>query len=357
MSKWHPCCSTPCGCDNENCTNGYAPCCFTILFTGFADNGCGGSDCEKFNYVALPGSEQEFFVRQQVNDETIWECRNLEFCSYGSLKLTIAKVGDNYKLTVELDDHKWEKNYGEDKPTCCDLEAEDIPHVTNSGNCDTSGSTCRVYAAGGEDAPCPCSYQQCNLCLDSVAPNTFSVDFNGVGGVPCCGTLQNETFLTDLITGGTSTCAWIYTFPGGDALARDHENFVQFYCGGPGEFGSPDPSRYWWFTRYLRVWMERESFANNNVILYAMLTIQREARSFIFPPDCDDYPTELWVYSKTFQAGLGTVDCQTIDETLNFHRRVRGYRGVGFTFDIGGNDNCPPHPCDPTQSTVRVQAV
>ena len=340
MAGWRPCCEdSPCGCDNEHCENGYAPCCFAIRFTGFTDNGC--NDCDEFNDKEI--DEQVFHVQQQSIDEDVWECRNLEFCSYDRISLTLSKDGDDYLLTVELDDHKWEKNFGETKPVCCDIAGEDIPHVTNSGNCDTSGSTCNVTRLSGAETPCPCTYQQCSLCLDSVAPNAFAIDFNGVAGVPCCGTLHNETFITDLITGGTATCRWLYTFPGGDALAVDHENFVQFYCGGPGEFGSPEPSRYWWFTRYLRVRMIRESFANNNVILEAALTIERQPR-FGEPCGCFGCPNahDIWLYTKTFPAGL---DCQTLDETINFNRRIIDAHPCGL------------HPCDPSQSAIRIQAV
>ena len=179
----HPCpncCPGQCAsCTAENCEDTKAPCCFTVELSGIVaedPEDCG--DCLLLN--------DTYSLAQSASNENEWLCIKSLDCGYEEISLLIWLDGSDYKLTVTLGGHVWEKNYGTSKPNCCQLVGENIPHITDSTDCDTSGSECTVTANTSATAASACSCTECTVCTDSLAPSEVAVTASGVTGPSCC---------------------------------------------------------------------------------------------------------------------------------------------------------------------------
>ena len=101
-------------------------------------------------------------------------------CDPTELWIRAYEDGLDYFIEAELGDHVWRKNYGTTKPDMCALSNESLPHVNNSGDCDSSSATLVISATvdGHECETDPCT-TVCSKC--SPAPSEVAVDLGVFG--------------------------------------------------------------------------------------------------------------------------------------------------------------------------------
>jgi len=183
----YPCCcpsASSCGCTCSACSD-TAPCCWRVDIAGMADNTC--SECENFNGT--------WYLSQDTAGGCTWSVRiptGCTECDSVDLVLTVHLDGSDYKIKVEMVDdsdtvlHKWEKNYGEAAPDCCGLSSESLPHVTNSGDCDSSSATCTITAADNNACEAACA-GGCDACIDGDVPVLVQATISGLVNDQCDG--------------------------------------------------------------------------------------------------------------------------------------------------------------------------
>lgn len=206
----YPCCCSKCKiCTCEACSDSpfYAPCCWKVVISGIVDGSC--DDCEVLNktyYLSQADDESEI-----TPEGCSWfEGAVCGDCNPTDIWLTVFQDGSDYIIEVTMDGHVWHKNYGTTKPECCGLKNETIPHVTNSGDCDTSSATCVVTALADGQA---CETSPCTVtCSTFQCPESWAVDL-GVGGLTDrdCSICDEVQGIYVVDTDPPGACNWFFT--------------------------------------------------------------------------------------------------------------------------------------------------
>jgi len=215
------CCCCECTC--ENCLGEQAACCYLITIADITEGSCGSCSSLNRTFPSYYG------VSQSEDNECLWtnRCAPDDRCNCDGITMEVLKDGDDYLVRVILEDtdgasvHVWEKNYGSTRPDCCHFgipvvagNGEVIPHKTSSGTCDSTGSTCSVYAYSQQ--PCPTSCCD-DYCADEETPDAFEVTMsgwtsNGVSGCedgPCA--CHDGTYVLKW----DHSCYWVISPPAG----------------------------------------------------------------------------------------------------------------------------------------------
>ena len=207
MPGYPCCCDKPCECLCEDCVDGFAPCCWTVVINGF--NSC----------VACQTLDKTYFLPQADDGSSA----TAEGCSWISgevcgppditeILLTVFQEGGDYIIEVTLGDHVWSKNYGTSKPNCCALTNESLPNTATAGDCDVASVTCKISARSDalscqtpscSNAPCNCI---CDKFCAEAAPCCIGVTVSGLTNGSCgdCGDL-NTTYILSQTADGACT--------------------------------------------------------------------------------------------------------------------------------------------------------
>ncbi len=132
--------------------------------------------------------------------------------------LTAYESGGDFFLEGTLGAHVWRKNYGTTKPNLCTLLNESLPHITNSGDCDSSSATLVVSAVptGGACVTEPCTVP-CEHC-DNF-PEEVAVDLTGFSLTDnlcdACSTIPDVYVTTNTNNCINAFCVSLCSFGGG----------------------------------------------------------------------------------------------------------------------------------------------
>lgn len=202
MSRRCDDCCGDCVCkDNcDYCPDTNAPANWSVQIGGLANSVC--LFCTQANGT--------YTLDHNATNSCIWSCTLAEGCAgscdLDELTLTLSKSGSDFLLTVQMGEHVWELNNGTTEIACCTREWIDVPHKTNSGDCDSSSATCRVQC--GETACPPLNHCTCPDSDYSRAPCCFSVTLSGIADGDCvdpCTQFNREHFLKQI---ATNSCTW-----------------------------------------------------------------------------------------------------------------------------------------------------
>lgn len=169
------CCEPPippavCECTCDLCLD-TAPCCWKIVVSGVL--AAEPEDCE--DCLTLNGT---YYARQDPENDCVWQCirASTVLCEDSDdITLTLFLDGSDYKIKVELGDHTWVKNYGTNKPDCCEIVNDELTHDASGSDCDSSSASCFITRQTGTF--CPCRHR----CDCDDAPEEWTIDL-GVGG-------------------------------------------------------------------------------------------------------------------------------------------------------------------------------
>lgn len=201
----------PCeGTDCNHCAN-TSPTCWRVVISGVvaADpESC--EDCPTLNRV--------YYLHQDPLEPCRWICNDVadvDCDDSDSISLTVYRDGNgNYKIRVELGDHRWIGEYGATPISCCSIVNDELTHDRSGSDCDSSGATCTITRQTGSD-PCPC-VQPCTSLLPNL-PACFKIEWTGLsnrsplGELDCrfceCYTTTPQRIPWE--SGAGKTCKWV----------------------------------------------------------------------------------------------------------------------------------------------------
>lgn len=193
MSPGYPCCCEPIINEYCNCSvfdNSQSPCCIKITITDIVEDTCGS--CSSLNNI--------YGAYRVYNNHCIWKCNFPAICSISEITCTAYQDGSDYKIKVELGEHRWEKNFGTSKPSYDDLNSSiELLHVNSGGTCDSSDSSCFIIGSTSDDCECPSTC----LCCNGGIPSDLSITIENNSGSGNCGCwcgIFNDTWIVEFST-------------------------------------------------------------------------------------------------------------------------------------------------------------
>ncbi len=163
----------PCeGADCGHCAN-TAPTCWRVVIAGIVAEVpeiC--ESCTTLNRV--------YYLHQDSLNPCRWICKDVSGVDCedsDEISLTVYRDGEgNYKIRVELGDHRWIGDYGATAISCCEIVDDELDHDRSGSDCDSTASTCTITRRTG-DGYCPCIVD-CDDVLN--APPCFLIEWVGM---------------------------------------------------------------------------------------------------------------------------------------------------------------------------------